>query len=65
MGFSDFSEELGTPKIPEIQQQIANDARLARRISKRIHSPNEKGNKKGNRKIHNSLERTSKRHRAD
>jgi hypothetical protein len=50
----------GTPKTPKIQQQIANDARLARRISKRIHSPNKKGNKKGNRRIHNSLERTSK-----
>jgi hypothetical protein len=50
----------GTPKTPEIQQQIANDARLARRISKRIHSPNKKGSKKGNRRIHNSLEKTSK-----
>jgi hypothetical protein len=30
-------------KTPEIQQQIANDARLARRINNRIHSPNKKG----------------------
>jgi hypothetical protein len=48
------------PKTPEIQQQIANDARLARRISNRIHSPIKKGKKKGNRRIHISLERTSK-----
>ncbi len=50
----------GMTQTPEIQQQIANDARLAKRISNRIHSPNKKGNKKGNRRIHISLERTSK-----
>jgi hypothetical protein len=38
----------GVQKTPEIQQQIANDARLARRMSNRIHSPNKKGNMKGN-----------------
>ncbi len=40
------------PKTPEIQQQIANDARLARQISNRFHSPIKKGNKEGNRGIH-------------
>jgi hypothetical protein len=47
----------GMPKTPEIQQQIANDARLARQISNRIHSPIKKGNKEDNRRIHNPLER--------
>jgi hypothetical protein len=51
------------PKTPEIQQQIANDARLARQISNRIHSPIKKGNKEGNRRIHNPLERTIKQNR--
>jgi hypothetical protein len=42
----------GMPKTPEIQQQIANDARLARQISNRFHSPIKKGNKEGNRRTH-------------
>ncbi len=42
-------------KTPEIQQQIANDARLARMISNRIHSPT----KKGQRRKYNSRNRTS------
>jgi hypothetical protein len=50
----------GMPKTPEIQQQIANDARLARQISNRFHSPIKKGNKEGNRRLHKPLERTSK-----
>ena len=50
----------GMPKTPEIQQQIANDARLARQMSNRFHSPIKKGNKEGNMSIHNPLERTSK-----
>ena len=50
----------GLPKTPEIQQQIANDARLARQISNRFHSSIKKGNKEGNRRIHKPLERTSK-----
>jgi hypothetical protein len=47
-------------RSPEIQQQIANDARLTRRINNRFHSPIKKGNKEGNRRTHNPLERTSK-----
>ena len=47
-------------KSPEIQLQIANDAKLARRIDSRFHSPITKGNKEGNRRTHNPLEETSK-----
>jgi hypothetical protein len=47
-------------RSPEIQQQIAKDAKLARRIDNRFHSPMKKGNKEGNRKTNNPLERTSK-----
>jgi len=47
-------------KSPEIQLQIANDAKLARRIDSRFHSPITKGNKEGNRRTHNPLEKTSK-----
>ena len=47
-------------RSPEIQNQIANDAKLARRIDNRFHSPMKKGNKEGNRKTNNPLERTSK-----
>ncbi len=47
-------------KSPEIQLQIANDAKLARRIYNRFHSPIKKGNKEGNRRTHNPLEKTSK-----
>jgi hypothetical protein len=34
------------PKTPEIQQQIANDARLAKMISNRIHSPIKKARRR-------------------
>ena len=47
-------------RSPEIQNQIANDAKLARRIDNRFHSPIKKGNKEGIRKTNNPLERTSK-----
>jgi hypothetical protein len=50
----------GMQKTPEIQQQIANDARLARKLSDRIHSPKKKGIRKGNRRVHNSRVRKSR-----
>jgi hypothetical protein len=40
------STHQGLQKTPEIQQQIANDARIARMISNRIHSPIKKGRRR-------------------
>jgi hypothetical protein len=47
-------------RSPEIQLQIAKDAKLARRIGNRFHSPIKKSNKKDNKKTNNPLERTRK-----